>query len=107
MIRGEVVRVVGPRRARGQEQQGQRPAVIVQSDDLMALSTVVVAPTSRSAAPATFRPMIDLAGTPTRVLTDQVRTVDAQAITGSLGRLSSEELLLLDEALAVVLGLGT
>lgn len=106
MVRGEVVRVAAPRRARGHEQQGSRPAVIVQSDDLMALSTVVVAPTSRSAAPATFRPVIDLAGTPTHVLTDQVRAIDAQAITGSLGRLSSEELLLLDEALAVVLGLG-
>jgi mRNA interferase MazF len=105
MVRGEVVRVAGPRRARGHEQQGPRPAVVVQSDDLLALSTVLVAPTSRSAAPATFRPAIDLAGTPTRVLTDQVRAIDAQAITGSLGRLSSDELLLLDEALAVVLGL--
>lgn len=105
MVRGEVVRVAAPRRARGHEQQGSRPAVVVQSDDLMALSTVVVAPTSRSAVPATFRPVIDLAGTPTRVLADQVRAIDAQAITSSLGRLSSEELLLLDEALAVVLGL--
>lgn len=105
MVRGEVVRVTAPRRARGHEQQGSRPAVVVQSDDLMALSTVVVAPTSRSAAPATFRPVIDVAGTPTRVLTDQMRAIDAQAITASLGRLSSDELLLLDEALAVVLGL--
>ena len=105
MVRGEVVRVAAPRRTRGHEQQGSRPAVIVQSDDLMALSTVVVAPTSRSAAPATFRPVIDLAGTPTRILTDQVRAINAQAITSSVGRLSSEELLLLDEALAIVLGL--
>lgn len=105
MVRGEVVRVAGPRRARGHEQQGPRPAVVVQSDDLLALSTVLVAPTSRSAAPATFRPAIDLAGTPTRVLIDQVRAIDAQAISGSLGRLSNDELLLLDEALAVVLGL--
>jgi mRNA interferase MazF len=79
--------------------------VIVQSDDLLALSTVLVAPTSRSAAPATFRPVIDLSGTITRVLTDQVRALDAQSITGGLGRLSSEELQSLDDALAVVLGL--
>jgi mRNA interferase MazF len=105
MVRGEVVRVAPPRRARGHEQQGARPAVIVQSDDLLALSTVLVAPTSRSATPATFRPVIDLSGTPTRVLTDQVRTCDAQSITGSLGRLSSEELQTLDDALALVLGL--
>jgi mRNA interferase MazF len=105
MVRGEVVRVAAPRRARGAEQRGARPAVIVQSDDLMALSTVVVAPTSRSAPPVTFRPVIDLAGTTIRVLTDQLRAVDAQTITAGLGHLSDEELLQLDEALAVVLAL--
>lgn len=105
MVRGEVVRVAAPRHTRGHEQQGSRPAVIVQSDDLLALSTVLVAPTSRSAAPATFRPVIDLSGTTTRVLTDQVRALDAQSIAGSLGRLSSEELQSLDDALAVVFGL--
>jgi mRNA interferase MazF len=79
--------------------------VIVQSDDLLALSTVLVAPTSRSAAPATFRPVIDLSGTPTRVLTDQIRTLAARSITGSLGHLSSEELQTVDDALAVMFGL--
>ncbi len=105
MVRGEVVRVAAPRRARGHEQQGSRPAVVVQSDDLLALGTVLVAPTSRSAAAATFRPVIDLAGTPTRVLTDQIRALDVEAIRGSLGRLKSEELLTLDDALSMVLGL--
>jgi len=105
MVRGEVVRVAAPARARGHEQRGSRPAVVVQSDDLLALSTVLVAPTSRSAPPATFRPVIDLSGTATRVLTDQVRALDVQSITGSLGRLSSEELRMLDDALAVVFGL--
>jgi mRNA interferase MazF len=105
MVRGEVVRVAAPKRTRGHEQQGSRPAVIVQSDDLLALSTVLVAPTSRSAAPATFRPVIDLSGTTTRVLIDQVRALDAQSITASLGRLSSDELQTLDDALAVVFGL--
>jgi mRNA interferase MazF len=105
MVRGEVVRVATPRRTRGHEQQGSRLAVIVQSDDLLALSTVLVAPTSRSAAPATFRPVIDLSGTSTRVLTDQVRALDTKSIRGSLGRLSSEELQSLDDALAVVFSL--
>jgi mRNA interferase MazF len=105
MVRGEVVRIAAPRRSRGHEQRGARPAVVVQSDALLTLSTVLVAPTSRSASPATFRPTIELAGTPTRVLTDQVRALDGQAITGSLGRLSGEELEALDEALAVVFGL--
>jgi mRNA interferase MazF len=105
MVRGEVVRIAAPKRTRGHEQQDLRPAVIVQCDDLLALSTVLVAPTSRSAAPATFRPVIDLSGITTRVLTDQVRALDAQSITGSLGRLSNEELQTLDDALAVVFGL--
>jgi mRNA interferase MazF len=105
MVRGEVVRVAAPKRTRGHEQQGPRPAVIVQSDDLLALSTVLVAPTSRSAAPATFRPVIDLSGTSTRLLIDQVRALDAQSITGSLGRLSGDELQNLDDALTIVFGL--
>ncbi len=105
MVRGEVVRVAAPRGARGHEQRGARPAVVVQSDDLLALSTVLVAPTSRSASPATFRPLIELDGTPTHVLVDQLRALDTQAVIGSLGRLDTEELQAVDEALAVVLGL--
>jgi mRNA interferase MazF len=105
MVRGEVVRLAPPRRARGHEQRGARPGVVVQADELLALSTVLIAPTSRSAAAATFRPTIDLAGTPTRVLADQLRVLDVQAVAGSLGRLAHSELEALDEALALVLGL--
>jgi mRNA interferase MazF len=105
MVRGEVVRLTAPRRARGHEQAGARPGVIVQADELLDLSTVLIAPTSRSAMAATFRPTIELAGTPTRVLTDQLRVVDAQAVKGSIGRLSHGEMAALDDALALVLGL--
>ncbi len=105
MVRGEVVRLAAPRRARGHEQRGARPGVIVQADELLDMSTVLIAPTSRSARAATFRPTIELAGTPTRVLTDQLRVVDAQAVTGSIGRLSHGEMAAVDDALALVLGL--
>jgi mRNA interferase MazF len=105
MVRGEVVRVVAPRRARGHEQRGARPGVVVQADELLDLSTVLIAPTSPSATPATFRPKIDLAGTPTRVLADQLRVIDSQMVKGSLGRLSHAEMAALDDALALVLGL--
>ncbi len=105
MVRGEVVKLTAPRRARGREQRGARPGVVVQADELLDLSTVLIAPTSRSAAPATFRPTIELAGTQTRVLTDQLRVVDAQAVKGSVGHLTSGELAALDDALAIVLGL--
>jgi mRNA interferase MazF len=105
MVRGEVVKLAAPRRARGHEQRGARPGVVVQADELLDLSTVLIAPTSRSAAPATFRPTIELGGTQTRVLTDQLRVVDAQAVKGSVGHLTSGELAAFDDALALVLGL--
>ncbi len=66
---------------------------------------MLVAPTSRSSAPATFRPLIDLAGTSTDVLVNQLRVLDTQAIVGSLARLDSAELDALDDALELMLGL--
>jgi mRNA interferase MazF len=105
MVRGEVVRLTPPRRVRGHEQLGGRPGVVIQADELLDLSTVLVAPTSRSAAAATFRPTIDLAGTETRVLTDQLRVVDVRAVKDSMGHLSHGEMAALDDALALVLGL--
>jgi mRNA interferase MazF len=105
MVRGEVVRLGAPRRTRGHEQRGARPAIVVQADELLDLSTVLIAPTSRSAAPATFRPTIELDGTTTRVLTDQLRAVDTEAVKSSLGHLSHAELTAVDDALGLVLGL--
>ncbi len=107
MVRGEVVRLAAPRRARGHEQRGARPGVVVQADELLDLSTVLIAPTSRSAAAATFRPTIDVAGAQTRVLIDQLRVVDTQAVKGGLGRLSHGEMAAVDDALALVLGLSS
>lgn len=106
MVRGEVVRLAAPRRARGHEQRGARPGVVVQADELLDLSTVLIAPTSRSAAASTFRPVVELAGTSTRVLVDQLRVVDTRMVKGGLGRLSHGELAAVDDALALVLGLS-
>jgi len=105
MVRGEIVRLTAPRRARGHEQRGGRPGVVVQAHELLDLSTVLIAPMSRSATAATFRPTIDLAGTSTRVLTDQLRVVDAQAVKAGIGHLSHGEMAAVDDALALVLGL--
>ncbi|HMJ34740.1 MAG TPA: type II toxin-antitoxin system PemK/MazF family toxin [Baekduia sp.] len=90
---------------RGHEQRGPRYAVIVQADELIGLSTVIVAPTSRSAAPATFRPEVDVAGGRTRVLVEQLRTVDLERLADRVGRLDASELRAIDEALEIVLGL--
>ena len=71
----------------------------------MALSTTLVAPTSTSARPATFRPTISLKGTETRVLVEQTIVVDPERLGQSAGRLDADELKAVDEALALVLGL--
>ncbi|HEY5942750.1 MAG TPA: type II toxin-antitoxin system PemK/MazF family toxin [Solirubrobacterales bacterium] len=105
MVRGEIFRLPDPRSARGREQQGDRCAVVIQADELLGLSTTLVAPTSTSARPATFRPTISLNDTATRVLVEQTTVVDPQRLGRSAGRLDSGELRALDEALALVLGL--
>ena len=105
MVRGEIFRLPAPRGARGREQRGARYAVVVQADELMALSTTLVAPTSTSARPATFRPTISLDDTETRVLVEQTTVVDPERLGRSAGRLNAGELQAVDEALALVLGL--
>ena len=105
MVRGEVFRLRVPRWARGSEQRGVRYAVVVQADELLALSTVLVSPTSTAAPPRSFRPMIGLQGSSTRVLVEQTTAVSPDRLGESVGRLSASELRDLDAALALVLGL--
>ena len=105
MVRGEVFRLRAPRGRRGSEQGGERFAVVVQADELLALSTVLVAPTSRSTPPRSFRPTIEIAGQPTRVLVEQTTAVVTDRLGRSAGRLDADELSQLDDALAVVFGL--
>jgi mRNA interferase MazF len=105
VVRGEVFRLRAARGARGSEQRGARFAVVLQTDELLALSTVLVAPTSLSAPPRSFRPTIELRGQTTRVLVEQTTAVTADRLGDSVGRLSADEIGTLDEALTVVLGL--
>lgn len=105
MVRGEVFRLPSPRAARGHEQRGARYAVVVQADEFLSLSTVLVSPTSTRAQPASFRPAITLEGSETHVLVEQTTVVDPQRLGRSAGRLDVGELRAIDEALALVLGL--
>ncbi len=52
-----------------------------------------------------FRPEVRVAGQRTRVLCEQIRTVDAQRLGATVGILSSAELLSVDDALQIVLEL--
>ena len=105
MVRGEVFRLPSPRGARGREQRGARYAVVIQADEFLGLRTTLVAPTSRSARPASFRPAIELEGEQTRVLVEQTTVVDPQRLGRSAGRLEPSELRAVDEALVLMLGL--
>jgi mRNA interferase MazF len=105
VVRGEVFRLPAPRGTRGREQRGARYAVVLQADELLDLSTTIVAPTSTSALPASFRPVIHLDGQETRVLVEQTTVVDPQRVVRSAGRLDARELHAVDEALSLILGL--
>lgn len=105
MVRGEIFRLPSPRASRGREQCGVRYAVVVQADELLGLSTVMVAPTATRARPATFRPSIEIDGVLTRVLVEQTTAVDPARLGDSAGRLEPGELGAVDAALTLVLGL--
>ena len=103
-MRGEVYRVRSSRGARGHEQSGARCAVVVQSD-LLPLSTWLVAPTSTSARPASFRPEVVVEGRATRVLAEQTAAIDPQRLGDAAGSLTFDEMRQVDAALRVVLSL--
>lgn len=105
MLRGDVFRFKLPMGI-GHEQHGDRYGVVVQADQFLPRSVVIVAPTSTSARAASFRPEIDLDGRTTRVLVEQLGAVDASRLGDPSGHLSAEELWGVDEALATVLGLS-
>jgi mRNA interferase MazF len=103
-VRGEVYRLRAPRDTRGHEQRSHRYAVVVQSDQFP-LSTWLVAPTSTSARPATFRPEITINGRTTRVLAEQTAAVDPTRLGDSAGHLTFDELRQVEAALRLVLDL--
>ena len=55
-------------------------------------SVVIVAPTSRSACQASFRPPVEVEGVPTLVLIEQLGAVDVQRLGKRAGRLDVEEM---------------
>lgn len=105
MVRGDV-HAITLARGRGRVQHGRRYVVIVQSDDLLALSTIVVCPTSTSTPPASFHPEIEIGEEPTRVMCEMVGAVDARALGEQVGHLTLDQMKSVDEALELVLDLG-
>lgn len=104
MVRGDVHEIALGRR-RGHAQRGRRYAVILQADDLLTLSTIVICPTSRSTAPASFHPEITVDERPTRVMCEMVGAVDARALGKHVEHLTHGEMSRVDDALRLVLDL--
>ena len=104
-MRGDLYRLKAPADAPGHEQTGARYAVVVQSDDLP-LSTWIVAQTSTGRRAASFRPEIEIDGTKTRVMVEQLTVIDPQSRLGAFaGRLDSSEMQAVNAALLTVLAL--
>lgn len=104
MLRGDVYRFKLPKGV-GHERHGGRLGVVVQAGELLPRSVVLVAPTSRRARPASFRPEIEVEGDRIRVLVEQVGAVHARRLGDLSGHLTREELWGVDDALVTVLGL--
>lgn len=105
MVRGDLYDIRLPGK-RGHVQSGSRYAVVVQADDLLALSTVVICPTSRSAFAASFHPEISIEGQQTQVLCEMVGAVDTRALGNHAGHLAHDELRAVEDALLLVLDLA-
>jgi len=103
--RGDILSLRLPT-GKGHEQQGKRFGVVVQSDAFLPRSVVLVAPTSTSARPASFRPEIEIEGALTKVLVEQMGAVDTNRLGGLAGHLSAEEQWGVDRAVLTVLGLN-
>jgi mRNA interferase MazF len=102
-VRGDLFRLRPGKDSAGHGQRGPRYAVAIQSEGIL-LSTLIVAPTSTSAQAAIFRPEIELDGTRTRVLVDQMRAIDASRLGDFAGRLDAVETGDVDRAVRLMLG---
>lgn len=71
----------------------------------MALSTVIICPTSQSAQAASFHPEVEVDGEKTKVLCEMVRTIDARKLGDHICHLTLEEIGAVDDALKLVLEL--
>src|SRR5258708_14345320 len=83
VIRGAVYPVDLGDAKRGHEQRGRRLGLVI-SIEQNAWSVVTIIPTSTSAQASVFRPEVVIAGLETKILIDQVRTIDVSYVTGEL-----------------------
>lgn len=106
MIRGAVYRIdLGS--TRGHEQRGRRLGLVVSPSD-SPLSVVTVIPTSTSAGASIHRPLLEIAGVETRLLVDQIRSIDVDYVSGDpVDYLTYDEMSDVETAIGHYLGLAT
>jgi len=105
MIRGGIYPIDLGDAKRGHEQRGRRFGLVIsiQRDHW---SVVTVIPTSTSAQSAEFRPVIEFNGQPTRLLVDQIRTIDTTYVLGDLVHyLPRDDMEQVTDTVALYLGL--
>jgi len=106
VIRGAVYKVNLGEEKRGHEQRGRRYGLVV-SPSSMAWSVATVVPTSRSAQEAAFRPIVELMGVQTRLLVDQIRSIDTRYIEGDpVAYLERDAMAEVEHAITRYLGLA-
>jgi mRNA interferase MazF len=103
--RGDVFELRLPR-GTGHEQRGRRYGVVVQSDALLPSSVVLVAPTSRSARSASYRPEIRVADESTKVMVEQMAAVDVTRLGELVCHATPHEMWGIDESILTVLSLS-
>jgi mRNA interferase MazF len=105
VIRGAVYPVDLGDAKRGHEQRGRRLGLVI-SIEQNAWSTVTIIPTSTSAQPSVFRPEVMIAGRGTRILIDQIRTIDVAYVIGDLvDYLSRDDMAQVEHGLSRYFGL--
>lgn len=105
MIRGAIYRVDLGEAKRGHEQRGRRYGLVL-SPTSMPWNVVTIVPTSTSAASAAFRPELPVAGELTRLLVDQIRSVDTQYLHGEpVDFFGYDEMAVVENAVRHYLGL--
>lgn len=76
----------------GTEIRKTRPALIISPDDMnAALPRVIVAPLTSKGQPLGCRPEVEFKGKPSRILLDQIRTVDKLRLGAKMGDIALEQ----------------
>ena len=105
MIRGAVYPIDLGDAQRGHEQRGRRLGLVI-SIEQDAWSTVTVLPASTSAQASVFRPQVVIAGRETKILIDQVRTIDVSYVAGDfVDYLSRDDMTQVEHSLSRYFGL--